>query len=278
MKARSAILGFLLAGALNAIAPFAGASDMLAAASSGSDIQFSQSAPYATDAEISRRVGYREILPAYEVASQKFRLLVPEAYSTNSEWGLFVWISPSDEPRIPSEWKPELAKHRLLFVGAYDSGNSHLVVNRLRLALDATCNICRQFKIDRKRIYVAGFSGGARVASLIGVAYGDLFTGTLCVCGVDFYRALTGGPGQFYPSTYLPDFRVVSQAKKRGRFVLLTGENDFNRDNTKVILEKGLKPDGFSHVLYQEVPGMKHAIPGAADLNTALEFLDGTKG
>ena len=41
---------------------------------------------------------------------------------------------------------------------------------------------------------------------------------------------------------FLPDAQVLSLAKKSGRSVLLTGESDFNRENTKAVLEKGLEP------------------------------------
>jgi hypothetical protein len=48
-------------------------------------------------------------------------------------------------------------------------------------------------------------------------------------------------------------------------------------DDVAALLPGALRePAGFTHVLYLEVPGMKHAIPGAPDLNTALEFLEGT--
>jgi predicted esterase len=134
--------------------------------------------------------------------------------------------------------------------------------------------MCRRFKIARKRTYIGGFSGGARVASILGVAYADIYSGTLCVCGVNFYKNVRDAKGLYYTATYTPDPNVLSLARKGGRFVLLTGEKDINRENTNAVLEHGFKPSGFSHVLYLEVPGMQHAIPGAGDLKTALEFLD----
>jgi hypothetical protein len=277
MKMRRAIRPVVFVCALMIVAVSVNASETNAAASGRSDVQFSEPAPYGSDAELGRRLGIQGVpLSKHDLTKEKFRTIVPEDYSTNSDWGLLVWISPSDSAWIPSDWEPEMAKHHLLFVGAYNSGNNRSTIDRMRLALDATCNMCRRFKIDRKRIYLGGFSGGARTASMVGVAYADVFTGTLCVCGVDFYQNVPAAVGQYYPTVYLPDPRIVSLAKKNGRFVLLTGENDMNRTNTKDIFEKGFRREGFSHVLYLEVPGMKHAIPGATDLNMALEFLDGT--
>jgi predicted esterase len=209
----------------------------------------------------------------FDIEKEKFRLIISGNYSTNSEWGLFVWISPSNQPRIPAAWEPEFAREQLLVVAPYGGGNDRHPLDRCQLALDATCNTCRRFKINPKRIYVGGFSGGARIASMLGVCYSDLFSGTLAVCGVDFYRPVPAAAGGYYPESYRPDARILGRAMKAGRFVLLTGEKDVNRDNTKSTAEEGFKANGFNNVLYLEVAGMKHDLPGPADLNRALRFL-----
>ena len=240
------------------------------------DRQFTLEAPYGSAAEITRHFGYKVPLPEYDLKGEKFRVIVPEDYSTNATWGLLVWISPENEAYVPESWKAELARHRLLLVSAYKSGNDRHPLDRFRLALDATCNICRNYRIDRQRIYVGGFSGGARMASMLGVAYGDIFTGTLCICGVNFYRSLRSPEGEEYQATYAPDPGAWARAKKVGRFVLVTGETDPNRPNTKYLAESGFKRDGFKRVLYLEVPGMGHAMPELPVLGRALDFLDGT--
>lgn len=243
------------------------------------DVKFTQPAPYSTKAEITRRFGYPEPFPDLEIANEEFQMIVPSTYATNSgsgsNWGLLVWISPGNSPGLPRDWPAELARHQMLVVSAANAGNERHLVDRLRLALDATGNVYRQFKIDRKRIYVGGMSGGGRVASMLGVACADIFTGTLSVCGVNFYRDIPDAQGKRYPSTYLPDPRVLPLAKKSGRYVLLTGEFDPNRENTKDTCVKGFQQNGFKNVLYHEVPGMKHALPGAAELGKALDYLHG---
>jgi hypothetical protein len=238
-------------------------------------VRFRQSAPYSSDAEIARRFGYRMILPEYDVSGEKFRMLLPEGFSTNSTWGLLVWISPGNDAYVPSDWLSELSKRRLIVVSAYNSGNDRHPIDRIRLALDATCNVCRKLKIERRRIYISGFSGGARIASMIGIACGDLFTGTLCICGVNFYRNVRAGPGQFYQGTFFPNSDTLQYARDHARYVLLTGDGDPNRDNTKAIADKGFKPESFKHVLYLEEPGLQHALPAGSVLGKALDYLDG---
>ena len=60
--------------------------------------------------------------------------------------------------------------------------------------------------------------------------------------------------------------------------MFLTGENDFNRAQTKVYHDRYLE-EGFAHVSYLEVPGMAHAIPGGpAWFDRAIELLDAPLG
>ena len=237
------------------------------------EVRFVDSAPYSDATNISRHLGYTVELPAYSVTNESFRVLVPGATPTNHSWGLLVWISPNDNSEIPADWQTELSNHGLLFVSALHSGNSRHPLDRFRLALDATCNMCRHYNVDRRHIYVGGFSGGARMASMLGVGYGDIFTGTLCVCGVNFYTSLAISGGKYYPGTYVPDPGVLLRAKRNDRFVLLTGENDENRENTKSANMTGFKREGFRNVLYLEVPGMGHAMPDGRVLAQALEYL-----
>jgi len=239
------------------------------------NLTFTQTAPYSAAAPFQRHLHYQGNPVGFDITQEKFQVIVPADYSTNSAWGLLVWISPSQEPRIVPSWDQLLARHRLLLVSAYDSGNDRPSLDRCRLALDATFNMSLRFRIDPKRIYVGGFSGGARIASMLGVCYADLFSGTLALCGVDFYRPVPATAGGFYLGSYQPDPGILLRAKKIGRFVLVTGENDMNRDNTKSTAEQGFKADGFKQVLYLEVAGMKHELPGPADLAPALQFLAG---
>ena len=235
-------------------------------------MQFAQGAPYSNLTNLTQHFGFRADAPDYCITNESFRVLIPRAYSTDGSWGLLVWISPSDEPIIPSDWEAELEKHRMLFVAAYHSGNHRHPLDRFRLALDATSNICRRYKIDRHRINVAGFSGGARIASMLGVGYADIFTGTLCICGVNFYKDVLVGQGKYYPATFVPDPGVLLQGKQNSRFVLLTGEHDENRENTQSAFNI-FKREGFRHVVCFEVAGMSHALPSGKKLGEALDYL-----
>jgi poly(3-hydroxybutyrate) depolymerase len=237
------------------------------------DRQFKESAPYSSVEEVGRHFGYSVAFPPYDLSQEKFRIVIPESYSTNEDWGLVVWISPENQAHVPSQLLQELAPRHLLLVAAYKSGNDRHPLDRFRLALDGTCNMCRSYRVDRRRIYVAGFSGGSRMASMLGVAYGDLFSGTLCVCGVNFYRLIQSSEREQYPAAYDPAPTSLARAKHLGRFVLLTGEADPNRLNTQTLSQKGFKREGFKNVLYLEVKGMGHEVPPGPMIAQALDFL-----
>jgi dienelactone hydrolase len=238
------------------------------------ELQFQTAAPYATLAEFGRRLGFAGVPSSYAIADEKFRVVVPDLYSTNGSWGLFVWISPSNEARLPADYEEELGRRRLLLVAPLNGGNDRPSVDRVRLALDATCNMCRRYKVNYQRVYVGGFSGGSRIASVLGVAYADIFGGTLCLCGADFYQNVPAAAGGYYLAGYKPDPGLVLRAKKSGRFALVTGENDMNRDNTKSTADHGFKANNFNYCLYLEVPAMQHALPSATVFGSALKYLD----
>ena len=100
-------------------------------------------------------------------------------------------------PSIPEDWEKVLSEHKLLAIAAYHSGNRRNPASRMQLAVDAAFNMRRRFNITPRRVYISGVSGGGRVASMVGIAYADVFAGTFPIVGVNFYKpmpALGRGP------------------------------------------------------------------------------------
>ena len=241
------------------------------------DIQFFVSPPYSSGGEIAHRLSVAVRGTAYTISKEKFQVIVPETYTNDLSWGLLVWVSPSPQPRIPEDWPSVLAKHKLLFVGPYNADNERGAIDRCRLALDASYNMRLRYRISPKRIFVSGFSGGGRIASILGVAYSDIFTGTIPICGVNFYMTIPAGGDQEWKADYKTQTPHLNTAKTNGRFCLITGDNDVNRQNTSAVYEYGFKQFGFASVQYLQVPGMGHAVPSAEYFERALNFLDSGK-
>jgi hypothetical protein len=241
-----------------------------------SDVVFHEAAPESSNSELKRRFHATKTPPAYEIAKERFRVVVPESYRHDAlAWGLFVWVDPSPHPNLASDWAHVLAEKKLLFVAAYNTGNSRNLFDRCRLAIDAVHNMKKRFHIDGDRVYVSGLSGGGRVSSMLGVACADVFTGAFPIVGASFYKPIpTGKPNEVWPSLYQPEASILAQAKGRNRYVLLTGEKDFNRENTLGVYNDGFKADGFHHVLYLDVPGLGHERPPSDWLAKGITFLD----
>ena len=237
-------------------------------------IQFPESSQQSDAEEMKFRLHSMENPGPFDISLARFQLLVPKNYRPEEAWGLFIWISPSDSPKIPAEWEAVLAARKLLFVGAFQAGNPRNIFDRMRMAVDANVGMRKRCRIDSRRVYISGFSGGARVASMLGVAFPDLFTGTIPFMGVNFYTELPAENGKRLGISYIPDDQALDIAKKQCRYVLVTGEKDFNRVETHSAEENGFRKEGFTSVLCLEVPGLGHAMPPAEWLDKGLEFLD----
>ena len=244
-----------------------------------STVEFAKLPQQAEAAEMKMRLHSIENAEALDVAKEKFQIIVPAAYKHSDRWGVFIWISPGDTPAIPADWEPVLAARKLIFVGAFKSGNPRAVFDRFRLALAANAGMRERFNVDGRRVYVSGFSGGGRVASMLGVAYADMFSGAMPFMGVNFYEDIPAGDGKrTLGASFIPDEQVLAIAKKACRYVLVTGEKDFNRPGTKSAFENGYKKEGFASVRYLEAPGTGHNLPAATWLEQGLSFLDEGKG
>ncbi len=236
-------------------------------------VRFTASAPYSSNDELSRRFGTPLLAPPCDLSQESFRLIVPPGYTTNRTWGLMVWLGPSDDVGLPPDWEAELARQRIIFVAPCRCGHAREPVDRLRLALDATCNVYRRYRIDRRRVFVGGFSSGACLAATLGVGAGDIFTGTLCIAGVNFYRLVPANNGDVYPGAFFPNPEILQFSRLNGRFVFVTSQDDPNREVIQATVEKGFRREGFKHLLELDASELQPGLPPAKTLAAALEFL-----
>ena len=81
-------------------------------------------------------------------------------------------------------------------------------------------------------------------------------------------------PGAHWPPGFpAPSKRVLREVKSSSRFVLLAGELDFNRAQTRKTYLKMLD-EGFERVLYLQVPGASHYDhPDEGSLDQGFRFL-----
>ncbi len=237
-------------------------------------ITIPKSVPQCEPEQMRLRMHSVEMPPALDISKEVFDVIVPKDYTDAKPHGLFIWISASDKTSLPKEWEAVLAQRQFIFVAARNSGNPRNIFDRMRMAIDANAHLRTLYKIDGRRVYISGFSGGSRVASMLGVCYAEMFSGTACFMGVNFYNEVTGEDGKRYGVNYIPDDKVLAIAKRFCRYALVTSDKDFNRANTRAVLEQGFKKEGFARAQLFDVPGIGHQMPPAEWLGKTLDYLD----
>jgi hypothetical protein len=245
-----------------------------------SDITAANSAPAADARELAKRLTVSKLAglgapPAYDVTKEKFKIIVPDGYSHDTPYGLFVWLPGGKAADVPSPWPAVLAEHKLLFITAYDGGGGRDVYDRLRLAIDGAHVMKQRFNIDAKRVYVAGGGGAGQggLAVWLGTGYSDVFTGTAAIGTIYYYKNIPGDAGKMYPGYYTPAAKYLGIARKDGRFALAADSTNPNGLAVKRTYDKGFKADGFKNATYIEFG--KGEGGSAEVLKKALTFLDG---
>ncbi len=188
----------------------------------------------------------------------EWEMYVPETYDPEAPAGLMVYISPMDTGRISEGWKDVMESSNLIWIGANQSGNRIRVARRVTYAMVAPAVVARDYQVDATRVYVSGFSGGGRVASMVAPEYPQVFKGAIFICGVNFW-------GNRKPAQL--------GAVQANRYVFLTGRKDFNRDETRSAY-RSYRKAGAENVLLMDISGMDHRNPSAGKLAEAITFLD----
>lgn len=191
----------------------------------------------------------------YDIAQETFEMYVPRDYQEGAPYGVLVFIDAVDAGVAFPALRPVLDRRHLIWVGAKASGNEHPVARRMSLAMDAVYNIARRYSLDQDRVYVSGFSGGGRVASLLAPNHPGVFRGAIYMSGCN------------HPE------QIEKLAKARSRFVFLTGDKDFNREGTQKVYEDYLNR-GFVYATYLQVPDLPHDLPDAEWFDRAVATLD----
>jgi pimeloyl-ACP methyl ester carboxylesterase len=233
MNAKTVLLtGLMAAGAMPTFAASAGVAET-APVGQQSNVTFTLYSPLSRSAEIVRRLlsplaaasvmqasmrpGKRLREQGIDLSREHFAVYVPP-HAPSSGYSLLVFVPPWDDAMVPTQWTSTLERHGMIFVSAAHSGNAANVIDRREpLALLAAENIMSRYSVDPQRVYVGGFSGGARVAERLAVGYPDLFHGVLLDAGSDPL-----GSAQFP----LPPAQLFRQFQEYTRVIYATGEHD----------------------------------------------------
>lgn len=198
-----------------------------------SETHFAEYSPLSSNAELARRMlsplsaaqipailaRTRAVLRGQPVdLSQETFAVYVTAREPPRGYALVVFVPPWNALRLPDGWGPVLDQYGAIFVGAVRSGNDQSVVGRrVPLAILGEQNIVLHYRIDDQRIYVAGFSGGSRVALRLALAYPDLFRGAILNAGSDPIGTA---------SIPLPPKDLLFRFQQSSHLIYVTGDRD----------------------------------------------------
>lgn len=149
----------------------------------------------------------------------------------------------------------------LIWISADNSGNKVDTRKRMSHPLLAIAALSEDYQLAGDRIYLAGFSGGGRVASIVASEYPNLFTGAIYMSGVNFWKTKS--------SANVERIRLNS-------YVFITGRQDFNFRDTKKV-HRLYEKNKVKNLMFLDVPNLKHETPGSEDFKAAVTFLDDSR-
>ena len=188
----------------------------------------------------------------------EWEVYVPKNYNSDLPAGVMVFVSPGNSGDLPAGWAGVMEDSNLIWVSANKSGNDVPVVNRMLKAIYGLEAIRQLYAIDDARLYVAGFSGGGKVASRIANNFATTFVGGIFICG-----------SHTWGETEAENVEAI----RSNRYVFLTGEFDQALEPTKRAYRSYRAAD-VPNIKLVVVRGMGHSNPPGHELKKALQFLE----
>ena len=142
---------------------------------------------------------------------QSYALYLPSNYSPNRKWALLAALDPVARGNVPVErFKDAAEQYGYIVCGSNNSRNGPLQP-AAEAAQAMLVDVTARFAIDDKRVYLAGFSGGARAATAIAVwlkehVAGVIGCGAGLAAGIEPSSAL---PFAFYGTVGTEDFNYA---------------------------------------------------------------------
>jgi pimeloyl-ACP methyl ester carboxylesterase len=196
--------------------------------------------------------------PDYDAIKQAYELFVPSPKDNKAALPVILFISPGKGPMGWKSFEKICKDQGFIFVSPHNAGNDCPPKRRIRIVLDVLDDVRRNFPTDADRTYIAGFSGGGRIACHVAFALPELFGGVMPICAAEELRA----------EPWLRH-RVIDRLS----VALLTGENDFNRSEVERLRGPFLAGVGVRARVWTQA-GLGHGVPGEALLSEALKWLE----
>jgi dienelactone hydrolase len=198
---------------------------------------------------------------------------LPAGYDPRHPAGVLVWCSPTAGGSIPAPLGAALDELGLVGIAAENAGNERDVPDKFQLVFDAIATARRYCHVDERRVYIAGLSGGGKVASILAICFPERFAGAVSIVGFATHATLDDSWGRHRaPYFARPRERTLAEAR-RLRLALMGGPADYNYEE---MLKRSalLEADGFAQLHFFTYPDMGHRMPTPQRFAEALRWVD----
>jgi hypothetical protein len=184
--------------------------------------------------------------------AQSYALYLPTAFNRSRVWPALILFDPGARGPLAIRAFLEAAEKYGWMLAASNTSRNGPIEDSLRAGRALWADLVERLPVDGRRVYAAGFSGGARVASVMPSAIGRRVAAVIG-CGAGLAIGLD--PGGLKADAYFG----------------LAGLGDFNYDEMKV-LDRTLDAAGLPHrFFYFEGP---HDWPPPAAVDRTLGWLE----
>ena len=215
----------------------------------------------------------------YDIRSMQFTVHVPESFQPGRRFGLVVWLDPTGTQAAPPEGYDQLlADANLLWVSPHGFGTLPQW-HQYGLPIDAVYNMNRRYRIDMRRVFIAGVGDGGRLAHRIAIGTPDLFAGVIASGDLDFFRRVDYPSNAFirHPEAFAPpQGQHLARAKRSTRFVVFVNPNDSPDTRYRAILINGYREVGIKNLQTIET-NMVGVIHNPDEFAAALALVDGKR-
>ena len=144
-------------------------------------------------------------------ATLSYALYVPSSYDSKKKWPVLFAFDPGARGIVPVERFKEAAESYGYIVAGSNNSRNGPWAPSAKAIMAMWNDVVERFKIDERRIYATGFSGGARVACRLGYALKGQIAGVVA-CGAGFSSDAPPSqpvPFLFFGTAGVEDFNYV---------------------------------------------------------------------
>jgi predicted esterase len=206
----------------------------------------------------------------YKPDEQTTVVYVPSAYDGTTAYGVYVHISPGARGISPSkDWQTLMDRMKMIYVSPNKTQNQSPCWRRVVLAMDSLATVKTHYKINDKRVYVGGLSGGGHMGMMCQMLYPEHFQGAISHAAQSYLPSNRENDFGHFPGLSLTDAK--SEVRKDRKWAVISGSKD---QNYKIIQETGKawKAAKFLYTFF-DVKDMGHENAPAEALEQAFVWM-----